>query len=73
MLKITGYIINALSAAIALEYIDHAFRKKYKGIRRVLLWLLGFGLYFFVVTLLNRITDFEDLAGLMYGAVLFFL
>ena len=72
MLKITGYIINALSAMIALEYIDHAFRKKYKGIRRILLWLLGCGLYFLVVTLLNRITDFEDLAGLMYGAVLFF-
>lgn len=61
-----------MSSAIALEYINHAFRKKYKGVRAVSLWMAGFLAYFMAVTLLNRFSRFEGVAGLLYGGVLFF-
>lgn len=60
-----------MSAAVAIEYIHHAFDKKYKGVRRILLCLSGFLLYFTVVTLLNYLNSFEGIAGLVYGLVLF--
>lgn len=38
-IKIAGYMINALSAVIALEYISHGFEKKYKDFRGIVLFL----------------------------------
>lgn len=60
-----------MSSAIALEYINHAFQKKYKGIQAVSLWLAGCLIYFLVVTLLNQFSRFEGLYGLLYGVILF--
>lgn len=56
---------------IAMEYINHGFDKKYKSVQRVVLLLSGFALYFLAITVLNRISSFEGIAGLSYGAVLF--
>lgn len=54
-----------------MEYINHAFHRKYKGSLGIALCLLGFALYFFVVTLLNWFSSFEGLVGLSYGFILF--
>ena len=54
-----------------MEYINHAFRKKYEGSLGIALCLSGFVLYFLVVTTLNRFSSFEGLAGLSYGIILF--
>lgn len=63
-------LINALSAAIAVEYMDHGFKKRYQGTRRWLLFVAGSALYFLVVTVLNYYTVFEGILGLCYAAVL---
>ncbi|MCI8313424.1 MAG: GHKL domain-containing protein [Lachnospiraceae bacterium] len=60
-----------MSAAIAIEYINHAFHRKYRGVPGLVLCLAGGVFYFLVVTLLNRFSGFEGLAGLSYGFVLF--
>ena len=67
-IKIAGYMINALSAVIALEYISHGFEKKYKDFRGIVLFLGGCAVYFMTVTLLNHFTHFEGfLVSLLSG------
>lgn len=69
-IEISDIIINLLSTAIAVEYMDHGFEKKYTGIKRYLLLLFGFVLYYLVVTLMNRWMAFEGLMGACYAAAL---
>lgn len=54
-----------------MEYINHGFDRKYKGSKKVLFCLLGFVLYFLAITVLNRASRFEGMAGLSYGMILF--
>ena len=63
-------LINALSAVIAVEYMDHGFPKRYQGTRRWLLSAAGSASYFLVVTALNHYTVFEGILGLCYAVVL---
>lgn len=70
-IKIAGYMINALSAVIALEYISHGFEKKYKDFRGIVLFLGGCAVYFMTVTLLNHFTHFEGFLGISYGIILY--
>lgn len=67
----TEYLINGLSAVIAVEYISHKFERKYRGIPDVLLLFCGCLGYFLVVTLLNQTCRYEGLMGLSYGAALY--
>lgn len=60
-----------MSSVIALEYINHGFQKKYKGVQAFSLWMAGFLTYFVTVTLLNRFSRFEGVIGLLYGGILF--
>lgn len=70
--KIIGnLIINGISAVIALEYISHGLKKRYKGQRGMVLFLAGCTAYFFAVTMLNHYTRFEGLLGLCYGIILY--
>ena len=64
-------IINGISAVIALEYISHGLKKRYKGQRGMVLFLAGCTAYFFAVTMLNHYTRFEGLLGLCYGIILY--
>lgn len=64
------YVINIISAFIAVEYIDYGFQKKYNGLRRWCAFAAGCAVYFLTVTVLNRLTDFEGVFGFFYGAVL---
>ncbi len=66
----SAYVINVISAVIAVEYIDYGFPKKYSGIRRWGAFAAGAVAYFLTVTVLNRIIDFEGVLGFFYGAVL---
>ena len=63
-------LINALSAVIAVEYMEHGFKKRYKGTRRWLLFAAGSASYFLVVSVLNHYIVFEGILGLCYAAVL---
>lgn len=65
------YLINGLSAVIALEYISHGFKKKYTGWRGALMFLAGCAAYFLVVTALNHFTRFEGILGICYGVILY--
>lgn len=67
---ISAYVINVISAVIAVEYIDYGFQKKYAGYRRWGAFAAGCAVYFLTVTVLNRLTDFEGVFGFFYGVVL---
>lgn len=65
------YLINGLSAIIALEYISHGFKRKYENHCGMVLFLAGCTAYFLVVTILNHCTRFEGVLGVCYGLVLY--
>lgn len=65
------YLINGLSAVIALEYISHGLKRKYENHRGMVLFLTGCTAYFLVVTILNHYTRFEGVLGVCYGLVLY--
>lgn len=67
---ISGYVINILSAVVAVEYIDYGFQKKYCGVKRWSAFIVGCVVYFLTVTVLNRLIQFEGVLGFCYGAVL---
>lgn len=69
-MEFSAYVINAISAVIAVEYIDYGFPKKYNGFRRWGAFTVGCVAYFLTVTALNRLIDFEGVLGFFYGAVL---
>ena len=68
-MTVEDYLINVLSAVIAIEYMDHGFPKKYSGGLRLFWFLTGCGVYFLVVTKINMITEFESVTGFLYGVV----
>lgn len=65
------HLINGLSAVIALEYISHGLKPKYKDYRGAILFLTGCTAYFLIVTALNHYTSFEGIMGVSYGIVLY--
>ena len=65
------YLINGLSAVIALEYISHGLKSKYKDYHGAVLFLTGCTAYFLMVTALNHYTSFEGIMGASYGIVLY--
>ncbi|MCX4339677.1 MAG: GHKL domain-containing protein [Lachnospiraceae bacterium] len=65
-----AYVINAISAVIAVEYIDYGFQKKYYGFKRWGAFAAGCTVYFLTIVVLNTLTDFEGVFGFLYGAVL---
>lgn len=69
-MEVSEYVINVLSAIVAVEYIDYEFPKRYKGNRRWMLFAIACILYFSVVTVLNSVTKFEGALGFLYGAIL---
>lgn len=69
-MEISAYVINIISAIIAVEYIDYGFPKKYSGVRRWGAFTVACIIYFLTVTTLNRIIEFEGVLGFFYGAVL---
>lgn len=64
------YLINILSAVIAVEYMDYGFQKKFCGIKRWGAFGVGCIIYFLTVTALNRLAAFEGALGFLYGAIL---
>lgn len=69
-MEISGYVINILSAVVAVEYIDYGFQKKYCGVKRWSAFIVGCVVYFLTVTVLNQVIQFEGVLGFCYGAVL---
>lgn len=69
-MEFSVYVINAISAVMAVEYIDYGFPKKYSGFRRWSIFAAGCVACFLTVTALNRLIDFEGVMGFFYGAVL---
>lgn len=69
-MEFSAYVINAVSAVIAVEYIDYGFPKKYRGLRRWGAYATGCIAYFLTVTTLNRLADFEGVLVFSYGAIL---
>lgn len=67
---VSEYVINAASAIVAMEYIDYGFKKKYCGARRWIYFIMGCVIYFFTVTTLNLVIEFEGVLGFFYGGVL---
>ncbi len=67
---ISAYVINAISAVIAVEYIDYGFPKKYGGFRRWAAFAAGAAVCFLTVTALDRMIGFEGVQGFFCGAVL---
>lgn len=67
---ISGYVVNILSAVIAVEYMDYGFRKKYHGARRWGSFIVGCTVYFLTATTLNRMTGCEGVRSFFCGAVL---
>ena len=64
------YLINLLSAVIAVEYMDYGFQKKFCGWKRWGVFSGGCVIYFLTVTTLNRFAAFEGALGFLYGTVL---
>lgn len=69
-IDINNMLVNIFSAAIAIEYMDHGFEKRYTGSRRIMLFIAGWLLYFIVVTGFNIHVQFEGVLGGAYGVVL---
>lgn len=69
-MDINEVLINVISSVIAVEYMDHSFEKKYNGLRRRMLFAAGCCLYFFTLTGLNSLFQFEGLLCVFYGGAL---
>lgn len=64
------YVINVISAVLAIEYIDYAFEKKYGGCKRRLLFAAGTAVYFLIVSGVNYYLNFEGILCVLYGVCL---
>ena len=69
-MDISGYVINLMSAAVAVGYMDQGFERKYSGYRRRALFPAACVVYFVTVTFLNWLVPFESVLGFCYGIVL---
>lgn len=63
-------LINILSTAVAVEYMDHGFDKRYSGFRRTILFASGCVAYYLMICAMNHYMEFEGVLGLGYGLVL---
>lgn len=63
------YIINAISAVVAIEYMDCSFKKKYEGVRRWAAFFIGCFAYFVTVSVLKQVVQFEGILGVFYGVI----
>ena len=66
---VCDYVINIVAAFIAIEYMDHGFEKRYSCIKHRILFAMGCGVYFFVVTQINYRTNYEGILCLLYGGI----
>ncbi len=64
------YVINAASAIVAMEYMGYGFQKKYSGIRHWIYFIVGCVVYFFTVTTLNLVIEYEGVTDLLPGFIL---
>ena len=69
-MDISGYVINLMSAAVAVGYMDQGFERKYSGFRRRALFTAACMVYFVAVTFLNWLVAFESVLGFCYGIIL---
>ena len=69
-MNLSDHVINAASAIVAVDFIDHGFEKRFGGSHRRLLFGGACVLYFLTVTGLNMASWFEGALGFFYGAVL---
>lgn len=69
-MDISGYVINLMSAAVAVGYMDQGFERKYSGYRRRALFTAACVVYFVAVTFLNWLIPFESVLGFCYGIIL---
>ena len=69
-MDISGYVVNLMSAAVAVGYMDQGFERKYSGYRRRVLFTAACVVYFVAVTFLNWLVPFESVLGFCYGIVL---
>lgn len=69
-MDISGYVINLMSAAVAVGYMDQGFSRRYGGARRWALFAAACAAYFHAVTFLNWLVPFESVLGFSYGIIL---
>lgn len=67
---VSDYVLNVMSAVVAMEYIDYGFRKKYCGIRRWRCFIIGCAVYFLMGTVLKQVAETEGVLCFFYGVVL---
>lgn len=68
-MRMGDYLFNVLSAVIAVDYMDHGFRKRYHGRMRIFSFLAGCGIYFLAVTGFNIVMGYESVMGFLYGVI----
>lgn len=68
-IELRGILVNIFSTIVAIEFIDHGFEKKYKGVKRYMLFMSGCIAYFLLLTGLNYFTAFEGILGIGYCLV----
>ncbi len=69
-MDVSGYVINLMSAAVAIGYMDQGFDRKYEGCRRRAYFAIAWAVYFMAVTFLNWLVPFEGVLGFFYGIIL---
>ena len=68
-MRMGDYLFNVLLAVIAVDYMDHGFRKRYHGRMRIFSFLAGCGIYFLAVTGFNIVMGYESMMGFLYGVI----
>lgn len=63
-------LVNIASSFIAVDFMRRSFKSKYEGKKRYWLFFLACVSYFAAVSVMNIVTSFEGLAGLIYAFVL---
>lgn len=55
-MSMSEYMINVLASVIAVEYMEHGFKKKYEGFKRRIFFAAGCGVYFLALTGINQLS-----------------
>lgn len=63
-------MVNIVSSIIAVDFMRRNFTSKYDGKKYYLLFCLSCVSYFIAVTVMNAVTSFEGLAGVVYALIL---
>lgn len=67
--NISSFLIDMVSAVIAIEYMDRGFEKKYSGARRWFLFAADCIIYSTTVTVMNCMIRFEGILAFSYGVI----